>query len=215
MSGRNSDRNGNRTTGRKGIRKGIILALIVALAIIGLIGCSNKINETKIYEQFLADEIEVYDQYGNAHKFSELKETDEVLVNEEYKYADVDNDKKLELTLWTPFYGGYFIDEKDGKLCVFAQGDGTAMVLDYLYHESADRKDKEVWLVYSDVTHVGRAMRHFFKYNGDGQIVDEFELNAEYWESETDQYDENSLFTYRGEKISMAEFEKILGEFSL
>lgn len=51
-------------------------------------------------------------------------------------------------------------------------------------------------------------MRAYTKYEGADKEVDSFELNAEYWEQ--DDYDENSDFTYRGEKITMEQYEKLL-----
>ena len=45
------------------------------------------------------------------------------------------------------------------------------------------------------------------KYDGDGSVADEFQLSAEYWDSPDDGYDEDSTFIYRGEEISMGEYE--------
>lgn len=118
---------------------------------------------------------------------------------------DYDNDGEEEL-----FIGGMFdsmiIDITDGAVSILDMGDGTVNVLSYVYYDAA------YWIVHSDLTHAGRQMRHFDKYSGVGNIVDSFDLNAEYWDDEDDLYDENSDFTYRGEKISMEEYEALLKE---
>lgn len=49
-------------------------------------------------------------------------------------------------------------------------------------------------------------------FDGGGNIVDEFELGAEYRDSTDDKYDENSDFTFRDEKISMSEYEELRKE---
>lgn len=98
-------------------------------------------------------------------------------------------------------YGDMFLDKLDDKVIVFAEGEGTAMQLSYVYYDDA------YWIVISDTTHGGRQMYSFTKYAGADHIVDSFELNAEYWDQ--DYYDENSDFTYRGEKIAMEQYEQI------
>lgn len=59
-------------------------------------------------------------------------------------------------------------------------------------------------------TNIDTQMRLFKKYSGAGNVVDLFELNAEYWEQ--DEYDENSDFTYRDKKITMEEYEQIIND---
>lgn len=166
----------------------------------------------ELFDSFLNNQIEAYYESGESFLYRDISELDEdeywceIRYNEDDAYADIDNDGDLELTLWGA-YGGFFIDDSDEKLVVMAAGEGSAAVLNYVYH------DGEIWLVYSDTSHAGRAMRHFIKYEGHGNIADEFDLDAEYWESEVDHYDETSIFTYRGEEISMDEYEKILAEY--
>lgn len=41
-------------------------------------------------------------------------------------------------------------------------------------------------------------------------VADSFELCAEYWDQ--DEYDENSVFTYRGEAITMERYEQLYDE---
>lgn len=137
---------------------------------------------------------------------------DQLPYNEEdwYSYSvgeriDLDNDGEDEQIIDGP-NGGIYIDARDGKVYVLAEGEGTAGVLFYTNYDNA------VWIVHCDTVHVGRQMYWLTKYDGDGEIVDEFKLSAEYWDSPDDQYDENSDFTYRDEKISMAEYEALKKE---
>lgn len=109
---------------------------------------------------------------------------------------DLDNDGENEQIVNGP-YGGIYFDARDGKVYVLAKGEGTAGELSYADY------DNVTWIVHSDTTHVGRQMFWLKRYDGGGNIVDEFKLGASYWDSDDDKYDENSDFTYRDEKISM------------
>ena len=117
---------------------------------------------------------------------------------------DLDNDGENELILNGP-YGGMYLDA-GVRVEVLAEGDGTADQLSYVHYDDA------VWIVHSDTMHMGRKYYHFTKYEGGGNIVDEFTLSAEYWDSVDDRYDENSDFTYRDQKITMEEYEAMLEE---
>ena len=119
--------------------------------------------------------------------------------------VDLDNDGENEQIVNGP-YGGIYFDARDGKVYVLAQGEGTAGVLSYANYDNA------VWIVHSDTTHAGRKMYWLAKYDGKGNIEDEFQLSAQYWDSPDDKYDENSDFTYRDEKISMEEYERLREE---
>ena len=72
--------------------------------------------------------------------------------------------------------------------------------------------DSATWIVHSDTTHAGRQTYWLTRYDGDGNIADEFRLGAEYWDSPDGIYDENSDFTYRNAKISMEEYETLLSD---
>lgn len=113
---------------------------------------------------------------------------------------DLDNDGDLELIINGP-YGGMYLDVLDNEVIVFAEGEGSALQLSYVYYDEA------YWIVTSDTIHSGRTMYSFIKYNGTDNVVDSFELNAEYWGQ--DNYNENSVFTYRGDTITMGEYEEI------
>ncbi|MCM1182278.1 MAG: hypothetical protein NC337_02760 [Roseburia sp.] len=119
--------------------------------------------------------------------------------------VDLDNDGENEQILAGP-YGGTYFDARDGRVYILAQGEGTAGVLSYTEYENA------TWIVHRDTSHAGRQMYWLTKYDGAGNIVDEFQLSAEYWDSPTDKYDENSEFTFRDEKISMKEYEALRKE---
>ncbi|MDE7417672.1 MAG: hypothetical protein K2N44_15445 [Lachnospiraceae bacterium] len=118
---------------------------------------------------------------------------------------DLDNDGENEQIINGP-YGGIYIDARDGKVYVLAKGEGTAGILFYTNY------DNSVWIVHSDTTHVGRQTYWLAKYDGDGNVVDEFGLGAAYWDAPDDKYDENSDFTFRDTKISMEEYEALRKE---
>lgn len=118
---------------------------------------------------------------------------------------DLDNDGEREQIMDGP-YGGLYLDARDQKVYVLAEGEGTAGVLSYTEYEDA------VWIVHSDTTHMGRQMYWLTRYNGKGEIEDEFQLSAEYWDSQNSQYDEKSDFTFRDKKISMEEYEALKTE---
>ena len=70
---------------------------------------------------------------------------------------DLDNDGENEQILNGP-YGGIYLDASDDKVKVLACGEGTAWNLFYI------NADGEVWIAYSDITHVGRSSYFFEKY---------------------------------------------------
>lgn len=117
----------------------------------------------------------------------------------------MDNDGENEQIVNGP-YGGKYFDARDGKVYVLAEGEGTSGELFYTYYDNA------VWIVHSDTTHMGRKMYWLTRYDGEGNVTDEFQLSAEYWDSPDSKYDENSDFTYRDEKISMEEYETLRKE---
>ncbi|MBO4903363.1 MAG: hypothetical protein J5518_11275 [Lachnospiraceae bacterium] len=127
---------------------------------------------------------------------------------ESYRFggcADLDNDGEDELILSGP-YGGIYLDALNGAVYELTCGFGTSEVVSYVEFEGA------TWIVHRDTMHQGRRMYYFTKYDGHENIVDSFELNAEYWDNPDDTYDENSDFTFRGKKITMEEYEALLEE---
>lgn len=172
-------------------------------------GCGKNSRESEeLLDAFLAGEISAIREDNREASLN----FDELPVDEEdwYSYSvgeriDLDNDGENELILDGP-YGGMYIDARDGKVYVLAAGEGTAGVLSYTDYDNA------TWIVHRDTSHMGRQIYWLTRYDGDGNIADEFQLGAEYWDSPDDKYDENSDFTYRDAKISMEEYETLLSE---
>lgn len=185
-------------------------ALILLFGMLLLVaGCGKNSRESEeLLDAFLAGEISAIREDNGEASLN----FDELPVDEEdwYSYSvgeriDLDNDGENELILDGP-YGGMYIDARDGKVYVLAAGEGTAGVLSYTDYDNA------TWIVHRDTSHMGRQIYWLTRYDGDGNIADEFQLGAEYWDSPDDKYDENSDFTYRDAKISMEEYETLLSE---
>lgn len=165
-----------------------------------------KYESEELLDAFLAGEIPAgYGDGAGSITIFDLMPVDE---EDDFRYysvgerIDLDNDGENEQIVNGP-YGGKYFDARDGKVYVLAEGEGTAGELFYTYYDDA------VWIVHSDTTHAGRQMYWLTRYDGEGNIVDEFQFSAEYWDSPDSRYDENSDFTYRDEKISMEEYEAL------
>ena len=168
-----------------------------------------KSESEALLDAFLASEIPAI--YENEERPNILFNQ---LPNDKWDYCsyyyvgervDLDNDGENEQIVNGP-YGGIYFDARDGKVYVLAEGDGTAQSLSYTYYDNA------TWIVHSDTTHGGRLVYWLTKYDGKGDIVDEFVLSAQYWDSPTGRYDESSTFHYRDEEISMEEYERLIKE---
>lgn len=120
-------------------------------------------------------------------------------------WKDLDNDGEEELILNGP-YGGMYLDAADGKVSVLASGEGTASVLMY------GKYDHVFWVVHADTMHAGREIYHMDRYIGGGNIQESCELSAEFENSPDDTFHEDSTFMFRGEQISMEEFQKLKDE---
>lgn len=189
-------------------KENFTLILLFGLLLLAT-GCGKNGRESEeLLDAFLAGEIPAfYGDNGEASINFEQLPIDEEDWNS-YSVGeriDLDNDGENELILDGP-YGGMYIDARAGKVYVLAAGEGTAGILSYTDYDHA------TWIVHSDTTHAGRQTYWLTKYDGDGNIADEFKLGAEYWYSPDDKYDENSDFTYRDAKISMEEYETLLSE---
>lgn len=208
---------------RKMKNKGFIIILLFILLPL-LTGCGRneekrisevsgldsavKSESEKLLDACLAGEIPVIDDIAE-EEYMIL----DWLSNDEEDFSsysvgeriDLDNDGENEQIVNGP-YGGIYLDARDGKVYVLARGEGTTGVLFYTNYENA------TWIVHSDTTHAGRRMYWLTKYDGEGNIVDEFQFGAEYWDSPDYEYDENSDFTYRDKKISMEEYEALRKE---
>ena len=164
-----------------------------------------------LFQKFLDGELEAHsiDYQGNAvtYKYTDLQtdpdEWDSYYYDDD-SYIDVDNDGENELHLYGP-YGGKVLDVRDGEIYDLTEGEGTAGELCFGEYEGL------TYICHRDVSHAGRQIHLFDRYEN-GEIVESFELNAEYWENTFDSYDRDSDFTFKGEKITMTEYEALAKE---
>lgn len=122
---------------------------------------------------------------------------------DDMELKDLDNDGQDELIIMNA-NGGMYLDYDATQFTTLAESQGTAVMLNYVEYDGA------IWIYYYDILHQGRKTYDFYKYNGAGNIVDSFDLKAEFYDSYEDAYDETSDFTYRGQKITMEEFDRLL-----
>lgn len=160
---------------------------------------------SNIFEQFLNDEVPIT-LYGKEMFFSQYSEENEI---DHTDYIDADNDGMEELVLYSIYFCPMeILDVENDELVILCEGEGTAA---YMFVATVDG---EKWICHCDIFHGGRQMYNFKKYEGYGNVVDEFDLNAEYWENDIDAYDENSTFTYRDEAITMEEYEALVEKYT-
>lgn len=170
----------------------------------------NK-EEKDLYQAFLDGEVSatrITEDGGEyTFKYSDLPHDPEdwECYTASDERIDLDNDGEEELIINGP-YGGMYIDVRDDKVYVLAEGEGTTGELSYTNYQDA------VYIVHRDTSHGGRQMYWLDKYNGKGEAEDSFTLSAEYWDNENDQYDENSTFTFRDKAITMQEYEDLVKE---
>ena len=159
-----------------------------------------------ILERFLANEVQASVFGDKQYYYHDIASEFEI---ENYEYKDIDNDDEEELLIYSEinFYPLIVLDVNEGEIKELCAGEGTAGYLTFY------DVDGTTWACHSDTTHQGRQVYDFAQYKG-SEIVDEFVLSAEYWESEDDQYDENSDFSYRDKKISMDEYEELLEKWT-
>ena len=160
-----------------------------------------------LLDKFLAGEI---DADGNGLYYLDMFNVSDLPIDVEdwQSYSigekvDLDNDGENEQILYGP-YGGMYLDAADGKVKVFAGGEGTAMNLSYVFCEN------EAWIVYSDVTHAGRMCQFLEKYNGADNVVEStsFEMY----------YDEEGVTYYVGggevsKSVYKEEYEKFFDDY--
>ncbi len=174
------------------------------------LGADSDENE-ELFKAFIDDEIPAIrkseDGTEDTFMYSDLphdpEEWDNVTVSDER--VDLDNDGENELIL-TGANGGMYLDARDGKVYVLAEGDGTAFRLGHAEYEGS------TYVVHSDTTHGGRQAYTLDKYNGKGEIEDSFQLAAMYWDNEYDLYDHDSEFIFRDKNITMEEYEALAKE---
>lgn len=122
-------------------------------------------------------------------------------------YYDMDDDGQDELLINMLYYGFDIYDIKDGEIYFLTGGEGTSGVCT-LYEVAGN-----VYVGHSDFTHAGRQYLQMTRYDESGKIVDEFDIRADYSDSESDMYDENSTFTCNNEPITMEEYEKYMDSY--
>ena len=162
-----------------------------------------------LFQKFIDDKIEaVYvnedGEEESSFYYSELPHEEDDWESYSYdddSFVDLDNDGENEFILYGP-YGGIYLDARDGKVYVLSGGEGTAGVIGYAEYEGL------TYIYHADTSHAGRQIYLFDRYE-EGVIVESFDLSAEYWDNENDQYDEDSDFTFKGEKITMEEYEAL------
>ena len=160
-----------------------------------------------LLDQFLAGEI---DAEGNDLYFEELFNISDLSMDIEdwasYSVGerlDLDNDGDKEQVLNGP-YGGMYLDASDGKVKVLACGEGTMRNLSYIYF------DGEVWIAYSDITHVGRSSYFFEKYYGADDLAETISLQRH-------MEDDGVVYYLNDREVShsiyVEEYEKFFGTF--
>jgi len=159
---------------------------------------TTKTEADDLLNQFFAGEIEADGNdlyYEDSFYVSDLP----IDVEDWQSYSigeriDLDNDGENEQILYGP-YGGMYLDASDGKVKIFASGEGTAMCLSYVLYKD------ETWIVYSDDTHVGRRCHFLEKYSGADSVVEttSFEMY----------YDEESATYYvSGREVSKSVYKE-------
>ena len=172
-------------------------------------GCSGSddVNprQKDLYEKFLRNEVEVEGEtYSQIFSFM----IDDFGADPEAYYFDVDEDGFDELLISTYYYGYWIYDIRDRNLVLLDRGNGTAEAC------GVYQGNDHVYVGHSDFSHVGRQMLSLVRYDAHGKIVENVEINAEYWDSDVDRYDENSEFTYNGQRITMQEYENYMDQYS-
>ncbi|MCR5107893.1 MAG: hypothetical protein K6B28_06985 [Lachnospiraceae bacterium] len=146
-------------------------------------------------EEFFISDLMAYNQYEEIFSVGER--------------LDLDNDGENEQII-NNLYGGIYIDASNGSLKEFTGGYDSASQISYTEYDDA------VWIVHSDDTHQGREVYELTRYEGADNIVDSFELRADYWnnydETGIDEYNETNEFHYRDKAITMAEYDKLKAE---
>lgn len=111
--------------------------------------------------------------------------------------------------------------EENDTISVFSETEPEKLLDAFLANEIPAFDDGETKLImwsdydcedYEDYQVYSVGERTDLDNDGDGNIADEFQLSAEYWDSPDDRYDENSIFTFRDEQISMTEYEALRKE---
>jgi hypothetical protein len=162
---------------------------------------------------FLNDEIEAEDLLhgGKTFKISDLEigDEDDYMSYKIGVRVDLDNDGKDEQIIDGP-YGGMYLDAIDGKVVVFAEGDGTGRVLDCIVNNG-------VWIEYSNCSHDGYWYIELEKYYGSSYLAQRVSFYMEYPSDSNGIADER--YCIDDEDVTREEFdamyEKYTGESNI
>jgi hypothetical protein len=161
--------------------------------------------DLQLYQSYLDNTLKVNDTYFLDKYMYEIEDFGEVQAY----YYDIDEDGKKELLVNELFYGFDIYDVKDGSVYLLTAGDGTAAFC------SVYENNGHIYIGHSDFTHMGRKHLDLSRYDADGNIVEEASIYADYFDSETDQYDESSTFIYNDKSITMQEYEAYMESYRL
>lgn len=167
---------------------------------------SSMTDADVLLDSFLAGEIPAnyISGEGDAFYITDLSmDEEDALSYSVGDRVDLDNDGEKELII-NGAYGGIYLDARENTVYVLTQGEGTSSTLRYIWYEGKN------WIIHSDTMHSGRIMYDFTLYDGNGQIVDSFTLNKEFWNHPDEPDDPETVYSYRGEQISKAEYEELM-----
>jgi hypothetical protein len=159
----------------------------------------------QLLDKFLKDEVPAVRRYVESETWfynsDIIQDEDDPLSSQYIKgRKDLDNDGEDEL-MFTGGYGDMYLDAYDGEVFVMAEGEGTALVCSNCEYEGL------TYVIHRDVSHSGRKVYIFDRYDETGEIVESFRLEAF---SDTDQYDdEHATFTFKDKAITAQEFEEL------
>lgn len=123
-------------------------------------------------------------------------------------YEDLDGDNELEVMVYG-YYGGTYFDVRDGVCYVLVTGTDSAHQLSWA------RCNTKEWIVVSDATVAGREYYHFYKYNQNGRVVDEFTLEQLYLDTPAEPDGPGTIYKYNGEEVSREEYERVIGSYTM
>lgn len=146
-------------------------------------GRISAVDSTDLTSTFYITDLNMDSEEGNAYSIGEK--------------VDLDNDGENELILNGP-YGGIYLDARDNMVYKFAGGDGTALILSYIYYYNG-----EIWILYSNRSSAGFEWYHMEKFEGADHLVAEMDFGEE--------FDQNNpeagiKYTLNGAEISYDEY---------
>ena len=186
-------------------KSAVLGCIFLLLTLNGCTYLQDSQQREELFEAFLNDELKVDGEcYSEIFSFM----IEDFGTDPTAYYYDVDEDGQDELLISTWYYGYWIYDVRDGNLVLLDQGSGTAAVC------GVYKGNDHVYVGHSDFSHVGRQMLSLARYDAYGKVVENIEINAEYWDSDVDHYDENSDFSYNGQKITMQEYENYMDQYT-